>query len=396
MERLPRTLRRSPSLAPVFVVNVSAFARAALVGSALGLAGCDCGGASPILSASLASSAPGSAAPSGFLKGQLHAHSDGSGDSDTPPEDVAAWYAARGYDFIVFTDHNRVTDTVDPPGMLTLPGVELTQNLRACDPPPAPGDACLLHMNALFVEAPAVWGSAATSGPRGAFSWSPPRSSVVEARAAIYAKAVAAAGELGGMAQLNHPNFNFAADASVLADLARRGVALVEIANQAVDSANEGDVHHPPVEVMWDEALSRGERVFGTATDDAHHYFDVEQALARGETAYVGDRGFVMVRAEKDPEAIRAAVARGDFYSSTGVLLDHLVINSDAIEVDARDAGDGVTPEIEVIGRGGAVLATTPGRSLRFDPRSAPPGYVRVRIHDARGRRAWTQPLFLP
>ena len=29
-----------------------------------------------------------------FLKGQLHLHSNRSGDSDTPPEEVVRWYAA--------------------------------------------------------------------------------------------------------------------------------------------------------------------------------------------------------------------------------------------------------------------------------------------------------------
>jgi len=32
-----------------------------------------------------------------------------SGDSQTPPEVVADWYERRGYDFIVFTDHNVIT-----------------------------------------------------------------------------------------------------------------------------------------------------------------------------------------------------------------------------------------------------------------------------------------------
>src|SRR5436190_5889757 len=69
-----------------------------------------------------------------WLKGQTHVHSASSGDSATPPADVARWYAAHGYDFIVFTDHNAITDVAaaaaDAGGLLVLPGVELTQNLR--------------------------------------------------------------------------------------------------------------------------------------------------------------------------------------------------------------------------------------------------------------------------
>jgi predicted metal-dependent phosphoesterase TrpH len=80
----------------------------------------------------------------GFLRGQTHAHSSNSGDSDTPAADVLRWYAARGYDFVVITDHNYVTVVPAderPPGILAIPGAELTQNLRTCQPPPprAPG-----------------------------------------------------------------------------------------------------------------------------------------------------------------------------------------------------------------------------------------------------------------
>ena len=89
-----------------------------------------------------------------FLKGQLHLHTGNSGDSATPPADVVRWYAARGYDFIVVTDHNVVTAAASPPAMLVIPGVELTQNVDRCAPPPPPGMRCLLHVNALFVTPP--------------------------------------------------------------------------------------------------------------------------------------------------------------------------------------------------------------------------------------------------
>jgi hypothetical protein len=50
----------------------------------------------------------GSAQP-GYLKGQLHVHSNRSGDSRTAPADVVRWYRERGLDFIVLTDHNAIT-----------------------------------------------------------------------------------------------------------------------------------------------------------------------------------------------------------------------------------------------------------------------------------------------
>lgn len=333
-------------------------------------------------SGALASPPAPARAPAGFLKGQLHLHSNASGDSDTPPDQVRAWYAARGYDFIVFTDHNRITALADAPeGMLVLPGVELTQNLRSCEPPPLPGNACLLHVNALFVAGPA-------DGPLlpAADLWITPR------RDDIYTRAVDASRALGGIAQLNHPNFHRGADLEILMTLAQRGLTLVEIANEAVDSDNQGGAGLPSTEALWDAALTRGARVFGTATDDAHHYDDAAVVRARGEIAYTGDRGYVMVRAERTAASIRAAVARGDFYSSTGVLLDRLQMSPDEIAVDVRPS-DAASITIEVIGTGGAVLARAAGPRLRFDPRQAPAGYVRIRV-TAAGQMAWTQPLW--
>jgi hypothetical protein len=326
-----------------------------------------------------------------FLKGQLHAHTNRSGDSDTPPEEAAAWYAAHGYDFVVFTDHNRITALEGPAGLLVLPGVELTQNLPTCDPPPEPGFACLLHVNALFVTAfegaeGVVRNAGAAPGPR--LSWDPLTSL---RRIDLYSRAVDRARSLGGIAQLNHPNFHRGADVEVLVALAARGLVLLEIANQAVDSDNDGDARHPSTEALWDAALRRGARVFATATDDAHHYGDAEKVRARGEIAYVGDRGFVMVRADKSAAGLRAAIGAGDFYSSTGITLDRLELSPDAIAVDVPPAI--ADPLIEVIADG-AVIERIRGAALRFDPRGRAAGYLRVRVTDTAGRRAWTQPLW--
>jgi hypothetical protein len=347
----------------------------------VGVVGCDARAtpARPASSAvATASSSVAAGAAPRFLKGQLHAHTDGSGDSDTPAAEAAAWYAEHGFDFVVFTDHNRVTETRSPGGMLALRGVELTQNLRRCEPEPEPGDACLLHVNALFVG----------STP-GRITLEPPPSL---ARAELYGRAVDRAIALGGIAQLNHPNFQHGADLDVLLALAARGLTLVEIDNRAVDSGNEGDARHGSTEALWDAALLRGAHVLGTATDDAHHYGDAAATRARGETPYVGDRGFVMVRAGKSEAAIRAAIVAGDFYGSTGIGLDRVDLARDGVAVDVRP---GDAPALIEVIADGQVIATARGASLRFDPRGTTASYLRVRVTDAAGRKAFTQPLWL-
>lgn len=348
--------------------------RASLIACLLaGLAlGCDSAGAAPRRT----EASP--RAPAGFLKGQLHAHTGASLDSDTDPAEAAAWYAARAYDFVVFTDHNVVTEIPAPrapPGLLLLRGVELTQNYGACLPAPEPGEACLLHVNALLTERrpEAITFPPGEGLPRGE----------------LYARAVEVGLAMGGLVQLDHPNFHHAADAPLLVALSRRGLGFVEIENAAVDSGNQGDARHPSTDALWDAALSRGARVFATASDDAHHYGDAARVRALGGVAYEGDRGFVMVRAEKRPEAIRAALLAGDFYGSTGVLFDRVELAREALAVDARGE---VT--FEVIGDG-QVIHRHLGPALRFDPRGGGAKIVRLRARDAAGRVAFTQPVWM-
>jgi hypothetical protein len=340
-------------------------------------------GCAPLRHRPLPSVAPSSASrepvpsrlPPGFLKGQLHAHTGNSGDSHTPPARVHAWYEARGYDFVVFTDHSRITDTEDT-RLLTFPGIELTENRRTCEPPPAPGDACLIHVNALFVDPARAADLSLDPVPQ-------------NDRVSIYARSLERARELGGIPMLNHPNMQYGANAEVLAELARsHGLTLLEVLNQAHDARNSGDASHPSTEKLWDSLLSQGFHVYATATDDAHHYDDAESARAAGEDVFVGDLGFVVVRAERNPAAIREAIERGDFYASTGVILSELKLDSHELRV-AVPSGEA---RFEVIGRDGKILRTETGTHLshRID---AIDGYVRLRITGPDGRLALTQPI---
>ncbi len=316
----------------------------------------------------------------GWLKGQLHLHSSASGDSETPPADVARWYDEHDYDFIVFTDHNRITEIASPSSMLIFRGIELTQNLEHCEPPPEPRMACLLHVNGLFVGADT---SVLARVP------SPDTPDRLE----LFHHAVEVTEALGGIAMLNHPNFHYAADADLLAALAGRGLWMFEVANEAVDSNNAGDAAHPSTEAMWDAVLSTGARVWGIATDDAHHYYDAPQVRARGDLAHVGDRGWVMVRAERDEASIRSALTRGDFYSSNGVTLNEVSVNGTTVRVAVDEAEP--SHRFVFIGDGGKVLDRQSGHHGEYTVPEDYSGYVRVLVKDRRGARAWTQPVWL-
>ena len=313
--------------------------------------------------------------PVRFLKGQLHLHTNRSGDGHESPAEVARWYQAHGYDFIVFTDHNVVTPGTTAGDLLALPGVEITTNLEHCEPAAPPGLTCNLHVNALFVD----------PGRR-----LQPGSPSLE-RLEVYSHDLDQASALGGLALINHPNFRYGADGPLLTQLAHRGARLVEIANEASDSTNEGDAQHPSTEALWDEVTTSGETLFGVASDDAHDFSpDAAERAARGEYAFPGDLGFVMVRATKEAAAIRAALERGDFYSSTGLVLSRLDTAQQTLTLET-----GADAEFRFIGDGGQVLATSTGRSAHFALVGAGTHFVRAVVTDGRGKKAWTQPLRL-
>ena len=308
-----------------------------------------------------------------WLKGNTHVHSSRSADSDTPPAAVAAWYARHGFDFIVMTDHNRITSLPDGP-LLVIPGVELTQNVETCVPPPAPGDACLLHVNALFVHRPADIRLA-------------PRAD--RSRRAMFDDALALARDMGAIAQLNHPNFHWAIDGKLLAELAGDGALLVEVANEAWDNRNAGDATHPSTEQLWDEALTAGAHLWAIASDDAHHYDDAAARKARGEDVFTGDVGWIRVHAARDPAAIEQAIRTGEFYATNGVELERVERGPTAIYA----AGDGDFT-FRLISDG-AVVEQKTGREARFTLGTLTGRYARVDVTDSRGRRAWLQPVYL-
>ena len=86
-------------------------------------------------------------------KGNLHTHTLNS-DGDSTPDEVVRWYREHGYDFLVLTDHNFVTE-VDglnavqgaPGKFLVVRGEEVTSRVerqadsRQRSRPPPPGQS---------------------------------------------------------------------------------------------------------------------------------------------------------------------------------------------------------------------------------------------------------------
>lgn len=324
--------------------------------------------------------------PPVWLRGSTHVHAAPSGDATLDPRAVMTWYREHGYDFIVLTDHNRVT-IVDPAfaaiggrtsaapsdGPLVITGTELTYNPGACtDPEPPPGGKCRIHVNGLGV----------TTRPAGRIEWADrPRRD----RLGMYQAALRYLADAGALVQINHPQWSWGMTPALLIALAGDGAALIEIANSAFAAWNDGDATHPSPEALWDDALRAGARLWAVASDDAHSY--------DGKGKYPAGGGWIMVDAARDADAIVTAIGAGRFYASTGVALAWAGPVGDELWVEA--AADERGPlEIAFI-VDGAVAATSTGRRATFALPAAP-SYVRARVTRSGGARAWTQPASRP
>jgi len=329
------------------------------------------------------------AEPEVWLKGSTHVHAKASGDSSTKIADVITWYEDRGYDFLVLTDHNRVSEvegdtqgavalrTQDPKKLIVISGIELTHNPSGCLPIGDKNKKCRIHVNVL----------GPTARPGGKLEWAERHS---HQRVEMYQAALNAAKALGGaVVQINHPQWFWGMTGDLLAELVKRGVVLVEIANVQFTMWNRGDQDHPSTEQLWDDVLERGLTIWGTASDDAHDY---PATGAREQGKWPAGGGWVVVKARRDPQAILAALAAGHFYASTGVVLVKAEVEASAlvIEIDPKHAGTYTIDWIEA----GLVVATDRGMTARHDLPVT--GYLRADVRRDDGTEAWVEPARRP
>jgi hypothetical protein len=318
-----------------------------------------------------------------WYKGNLHTHTIQS-DGDSTPVDVMAWYKRNGYQFLAITDHNAFTDptpidTNPNDGFLLIGAEEITNPLT-------------VHVNAIGIS-----------------HVIPPQNA--KAVTDILAANLAAIRAQDAIPLICHPNYGWAFTAKDMLPL--QGSFLLEIASGHPLVNHAGDGRTPSTEQMWDQLLSAGVRVFAAAVDDAH-YFREEFTPERASPG----RAWVTVRASSlTRERIIEALSSGDFYASTGVVVSDIQAGSDSLTVEiqaslfggealaavrARAGTTGVSgaPNIEkryrvvFIGRDGRELAAVSGTSATYKF-VGNEGYVRARVEDSGGLRAWTQPVFV-
>ncbi len=294
-----------------------------------------------------------------FQKGNIHTHTTFS-DGDHPPQDVYVWYRDRGYNFLAITDHNTLTDPalyrlLERKRFVMIPGEEVTMR----------GAGKQVHVNALCTKHTIVGKNFDTQAE--ALTW-----------------AVREVLAQGGVALVNHPNWDWALSPSDLP--AARGAQLLEIWSGHPYVHTLGDAERPSHQAIWDGTIAAGLGFAGVAVDDAHIY-----GPHAPENAARPGRAWIQVfAAEASRKAICEALAQGRLYASTGVTLKRIVVGGAAYAVYPADP----SAVVEFIGRGGRVLQSgAAGRdgAARYQLVGGE-GYVRAHVTAPGGKQAWTQP----
>ncbi len=300
-----------------------------------------------------------------WFKGNTHTHTLNS-DGDSTPDDVVRWYREHGYNFLVLSDHNFLT-SVDglnalhgaDQQFLVIKGEEVTDTFGSKP----------VHVNGLGVER--------LVPPQGG-------TSVLD----TLQRDVDAIRKEKGVPHVNHPNFRWAIAPADLAQV--RNTRLFEIFNGHPEVNNLGGGGVPGAEEIWDTILSGGKLLYGIAVDDAHNFKQPGNPNVSGP-----GRGWVTVRAARlEPRAIVEALERGDFYASTGVVLDDVRVDAKSVSIKVR-AQTWSKYRIQFIGKGGRLLreVTEPAATYAI---AGDEGYVRARVVESNGRMAWVQPVVVP
>ena len=299
-----------------------------------------------------------------WYKGNTHAHTLRS-DGDSTPEEVSKWYKDNGYNFLFITDH----ETITPVGELNRSfGVAGEFAVFSAQEITDRTGGKPYHVNALAVGSVIM----------------PNRGNTPVQNVQLNVDAVR---KLGGVPQINHPNFGWALSANEISLV--KNVNLMEIFNAHPFVNNLGGGGAPGAESIWDAVLSAGKLIFGVASDDVH------------TVRRLGDRkqptpghGWVMVRsAELSQRAIAEALDRGDFYSSTGVEFENYAAHKNSVTVELKKERWSKYV-IQFIGRGGKILSESLDSPATYKIRGNE-GYVRVKILESNGKAAWTQPIML-
>lgn len=298
-------------------------------------------------SGSVASSEPGINSDSNqkksrhWYRGNTHTHakfSDKNNKNDVP--EIAKWYKKSGYNFLIISEHNDLLkkkkvichdEASHTPEFIMLCGLELSESR---------------HITALGINK-YIGGESSLSD--------------------AVNKTIAAE----GVPILNHPMEPFVKASDFIKT---KGLNHLEIFN------GNNPLDTPACEKLWDSVMSApdGRIVYALASYDNHY-----------KKSKVG-RGWIMVDSpELTKDALKENIAKGNFYASTGVILNDYIVSTRSITVFSENG-----THIIFIGKYGKVLKRADGSKAAYQVKGDE-YYIRIKITDDIGNMAWTQPVII-
>lgn len=368
-----------------------------------------------------------------WFKGNLHTHSYWS-DGDDFPEMIMDWYKSHGYDFVALSDHNTLGEgekwkeipkhpfrqhrfreylekygnnwvnyKTDSAGtisvrlknpqeyrplfeekgkFLIIPAEEITDKFEDKS----------IHVGAINIKE--------VIQPQGGTSVMETMQKNLDA---VYRQRETTGQPM--FPHINHPNFRWSVKYEDMVGL--KGERFFEVYNGHPHVHNYGDSTTMGMEELWDRLLvsylDQGkDLLYGLATDDSHNYLEFNAKNSNP------GRGWVMVKArELTPASLIAAMEKGDFYATTGVVLKKVNFTGNTLQIAVKPkAGENYTIQFwganAGSGKSGVLLHEVQGRKAKY---SLKPGdrYVRAKIISSKlqenpfqeGDRetAWTQPV---
>ncbi len=284
-----------------------------------------------------------------YYKAQMHCHTTNS-DGQYAPLELINKYKNEGYEILMITDHNFITNAAQYyiPGVLCIRSEEITFDR---------------HMNGFFLNNVIV--------PTSNFSCQ---------------DAIDAVKSQGGLIQLNHYCAGlFTPDAwEVSANeilTFNNGPDILEIHNVAQEALQTHDDR-----TIWDSLLTAGKIVWGGADDDFHP--------AVLESIEFNNAWNMILLDTLTPNNVYQALKNGDFYASTGV---------EIYEYNVTDMGN--YKIIEIDSDASKIQFWGPGHTLIYEVNG---GYAQYILQDYACIRAeliidgvlshqyaWTQPVIL-
>ena len=284
-------------------------------------------------------------------KANLHVHSTFS-DGQMTPEEIKELYLSHGYSIVAYTDHEMIVphNELRDEKFLPITAYELAVNessngkrfehfktyhlnFFSRDP------EC--NFSSAFSYSRMHWDAAKVFLPEDKHGY---ECSYKEYSVESVNRLIAEARNEGFLVSYNHPVWS---QQSYPDYIGLRGLFGVEIHNTECKRMGYYDTVAP-----WCDLLKSGERLFPLATDDAH---SINGALG----------GWIWVMADElEYGAVFEALEKGDFYASTGPVIEEISIDggsllvrtSDAVRVDLNterrfsiSLGDGVKPNREFV-----------------------------------------------